>query len=210
MKLLTHDKEELQSTLATQVLEIQHLKEEVEKHTTNSQDLEKLKNELPEIMLGLENIILKLGGSDVVGDQNPAGMKGLLPILEKFVMALILDCENSKSKVHELGSKLLGSQKVVEDLSNKVKSLEESLQSRTAPEIVQERSIFEPPSLPTGSEISEIEDVVSFLIYVSCHISPAGCSNLRVFLYVEIVSTRRIFWLNLMLYSHCICHTCKS
>ena len=44
---------------------------------------------------------------------------------------------------------------------SKVKVLEDSLQDRSAQtEIVQERSIFEAPSLPTGSEISEIEDAV--------------------------------------------------
>lgn len=77
-------------------------------------------------------------------------------------MAVILESENSKSKAQELGAKLFGSQKVMDELSTKVKLLEDSNQSRSAsasPEGSQERSIFEAPSLPNRSEITEIEDV---------------------------------------------------
>ncbi|PQQ11596.1 CAAX amino terminal protease [Prunus yedoensis var. nudiflora] len=100
------------------------------------------------------------GGNDLVGDQKSSGVMGLLSVLEKQVMDLQLESENSKSKAQELGTKLVESQKFVEELSTKVNVLQDSHQGRPAQqEIVQERSIFEAPSLPTGSEISEIEDV---------------------------------------------------
>ena len=159
VRLLSHDKEELQSTITTQILEIEHLKEEVEKLVRDRQDSEKVKDELSELTFGLEKIIGILGGE--LFDQKSAGVKGLLSVLEKQVVTMPLELENSKSKAQELGTKLLASQKVVDELSIKVKVLEDSLQDRSAQtEIVQERSIFEAPSLPTGSEISEIEDAV--------------------------------------------------
>lgn len=82
-------------------------------------------------------------------------------------MALLWEVNNSKSQVQELDTRLLGSQKVIEELSAKLKLLEDSFRSKTVqPEIVQERSIFEAPPLPSGSEISEIEDVVKFSSYI--------------------------------------------
>ncbi|KAL6969338.1 hypothetical protein U1Q18_029054 [Sarracenia purpurea var. burkii] len=160
MNLLSHDKEELQSILAKQVHQIQCLEEEAEEYIRDKQDYEKTKNELSEVWLGLENIVQKLGGGDLVGEQKSAGSRGLLPALEKLITALILESENSKSKAQELGAKLLGSQKVVDELSAKVKLIEDSYQSRSAsPEGAQETSIFEAPSLPSRSEITEIEDM---------------------------------------------------
>ncbi|XP_061990946.1 trans-Golgi network-localized SYP41-interacting protein 1 [Rosa rugosa] len=159
---LSSEKEELQSTLRTQFLEIEHLKEEVENHVRDGQDTEKMKNELSVLIYALQKIIDMSGGDDLVGDEKSAGVKGLVSVLEKQVMALLLESKNSKSKAQELGTKLVESQKVVDELSTKVNLLEVSAQGRVAqPEIVQERSIFEAPSLPTGSEISEIEDVGS-------------------------------------------------
>lgn len=155
---LSGEKEKLQSTLETQMLEIQLLKKEIEDHVRDKQATEKMKNELPELMLGLEKIIAMLGG-DSFGDQNSAGVKGPLSLLERRVMSLLMEYESSQSKAQDLGSKLAGSQKIVEELSTKVKFLEDSLQVRVAqPEILQERSLFEAPSLSTGPEISEIED----------------------------------------------------
>lgn len=158
INLLSLEKEELQSNLGTRMLEIKHLKEEVESYDRDRHDTEKMKNELSVLIYSLEKIIQKSGGNDLVGDQKSSGATGLVSVLEKQVMALQLESENSKSKAQELGSKLVESQKFVEELSTKVNSL----QGRPAqPEIVKERSIFEAPSLPTGSEISEVEDVVN-------------------------------------------------
>ncbi|XVF43827.1 hypothetical protein PTKIN_Ptkin02bG0071400 [Pterospermum kingtungense] len=161
INLLSYEKEELQSTISRQIFEIEHLKEEIRTHVRNKPDLEEMKTELFEVTFGLEKIIVLLGGKELIGGQNSIGMKALLPILEKQVNDLLLEAENSKSKAQELGTKLLGSQKVVDELSTKLKLLEYSIQSRTVqPEIIQERSI-EGPSASTGSEISETEDVGS-------------------------------------------------
>lgn len=165
INVLAHDKEDLQSTLSARILEIVHLKQEIEAHIRDKRDSEKMKSEMSELTFGLEKIVDTLGGNAVVGDQKSAGVQTLLPALEKQIMALLLEAENSKSEAQELSTKLIGSQKVIDELSTKVKLFEDSLQSKTAqPEIVQERSIFEAPPLPTGSEISEIEDVVNILM----------------------------------------------
>lgn len=177
VKFLSHDKTELQSNLTTQVLEIEHLKGEVEKHIRDRQDLEKMKNELSELIFGLEKIIGMLKVSDL-GEQKYPGAKGLLSLFEKQIVAMLLESENSKSKAQELVTELLASQKDVEELSIKVKLLEDSDQGRNAePNIVQERSISEAPPLPTGSEISEIEDVVNIL-----YDYPLLLSSIRAFL----------------------------
>lgn len=163
--LLEHGKQELQSILSTQTAEIEHLKGEVETHIRNKPDLEKMKIEFAEFTFGLEKIVNMLESNEFVVNQKSSGSKGLLAVLEKQIMTLRSDAENSKSKVQELGNKLLESQKVVDDLATKVDLLEESLHGRRdQPEIVQERSIFEASSLPTGSEISEVEDVVRILV----------------------------------------------
>lgn len=163
--LLEHGKQELQSILSTQTAEIEHLKGEVETHIRNKPDLEKMKIEFAEFTFGLEKIVNMLESNEFVVNQKSSGSKGLLAVLEKQIMTLHSDAENSKSKVQELGNKLLESQKVVDDLATKVDLLEESLHGRRdQPEIVQERSIFEASSLPTGSEISEVEDVVRILV----------------------------------------------
>lgn len=163
--LLEHGKQELQSILSTQTAEIEHLKGEVETHIRNKPDLEKMKIEFAEFTFGLEKIVNMLESNEFVVNQKSSGSKGLLAVLEKQIMTLHSDAENSKSKVQELGNELLESQKVVDDLATKVDLLEESLHGRRdQPEIVQERSIFEASSLPTGSEISEVEDVVRILV----------------------------------------------
>ncbi|XP_057508982.1 trans-Golgi network-localized SYP41-interacting protein 1-like isoform X1 [Actinidia eriantha] len=161
INLLSDDKEELQSTLVKQVHQIEHLKEEVEEQIKDKQYYEKMKNELVELELGLDNIIQKLGGNDLVGDQKKsAGVRGLITVLEKLVMAVIFESENSKSKAQELGSKFLGSENFVDELSTRVKLLEDSNHGRCSspPEAAHETSI-EAPSLPTRSEITEMEDV---------------------------------------------------
>lgn len=167
IKLLSNENEELQFALAEHTSDIQHLKEEVEIHVRDKLDSEKMKNELSDAIFTLEKIIGTLGGDGLVGDQKSSGVKGLLSVLEHQVIALFMDSENSKSKAQELGAKLVESQKVVDELSMKVKLLEDSLQGTAVQtEIVQERSIFEAPSLPTDSEISEIEDAVNINLCV--------------------------------------------
>ncbi|XP_059316365.1 trans-Golgi network-localized SYP41-interacting protein 1 [Lycium ferocissimum] len=158
---LSLEKKELQSSLEKQALRIEHLKEEVEEYTTDAEDYEKMKNELLEFTIGLENIIRKLGSNNLVGLRKETLMTGLLPVLEKLIVAKVLESENLKTKTEELLADLHGTQKVVEDLSSKVKSLENSNQAKVTPlEINQERGILEAASLPSQSEISEVQDVV--------------------------------------------------
>ncbi|XP_061369993.1 trans-Golgi network-localized SYP41-interacting protein 1 isoform X3 [Gastrolobium bilobum] len=156
---LSRDKEELQSILETKALEIKDLKEEVKQLNRNCEDSKMGKNELLELTFALEKIMDILGASDWVVDRKSKGMKELMPALEKHIMAILSESENSKSMAQELGINLVGSQKVIDELTTKVKLLEHSLQDRTSePDIVQERSIFEAPSLPAGSEITEVEE----------------------------------------------------
>ncbi|TYI94154.1 hypothetical protein E1A91_D02G182500v1 [Gossypium mustelinum] len=179
INLLSYEKDELQSMLSQQSFEIEHLKEEIERHVRNKPELEVMKMELPEATFGLEKIIVGLGGKELIGSPNSVGMRALLPVLEKQVNALLLEAESSKSRAQELGTKLLGSQNAVDELSTKVKLLEDSLQGRTIQaEVVQDRSIFEVPSASTGSEISEIEDAGS---HVKKTVSPVpSAAHVRI------------------------------
>nr|KJB31040.1 hypothetical protein B456_005G173600 [Gossypium raimondii]KJB31044.1 hypothetical protein B456_005G173600 [Gossypium raimondii]KJB31045.1 hypothetical protein B456_005G173600 [Gossypium raimondii] len=179
INLLSYEKEELQSMLSQQSFEIEHLKEEIERHVRNKPELEVMKMELSEATFGLEKIIVGLGGKELIGNPISVGMRALLPVLEKQVNALLLEAESSKSRAQELGTKLLGSQNAVDELSTKVKLLEDSLQGRTIQaEVVQDRSIFEAPSASTGSEISEIEDAGS---HVKKTVSPVpSAAHVRI------------------------------
>lgn len=161
LNLLSHDKQKLQSTVTTQTLAFEQLKEEVDKASRNQLDSEKMKKDLSEVSFSLVQMISLLG-SNYNGDSKSDGLKGLVRTLGKQIQDMLSESENSKTKFEELSKKLIGSQKVVDELNTKNKLLEESLQGRTSqPEIIKERSIFEAPSFPSGSEISEIEDAGS-------------------------------------------------
>ncbi|XP_027336630.1 myosin-10 isoform X2 [Abrus precatorius] len=156
---LSHDKEKLQSNLETKDFVIKDLKEEVKQLNRNSEDTNLIKNELSELNYVLEKIMDILGASEWVVDRKSIGVKELIPALEKHIIAILSESENSKSKAQELGIKLVGSQKVIDELMTKIKLLEDSLQDRTSqPDVVQERSIYESSSLPAGSEITEVEE----------------------------------------------------
>lgn len=162
---LSNDKKEMQSILETKLLEIKDLKEEVEQLNRNREDSKMVKNELSELTFVLEKIIDILGTNNWAVDRKSKGVKELIPSLEKHIIAILSESENSKSKVQELGIKLVGSQKVIDELTTKVKLLEDSLQDKISqPDNVQERSIFEAPLLPAGSEITEVEEVLYFNI----------------------------------------------
>lgn len=162
---LSNDKKEMQSILETKLLEIKDLKEEVEQLNRNREDSKMVKNELSELTFVLEKIIDILATNNWAVDRKSKGVKELIPSLEKHIIAILSESENSKSKVQELGIKLVGSQKVIDELTTKVKLLEDSLQDKISqPDNVQERSIFEAPLLPAGSEITEVEEVLYFNI----------------------------------------------
>lgn len=158
---LSHHKQEMQSMLDTKVLEIKDLMEEVKQLSRNCEDSKMVKNELSELMFVFEKIIEILGSNNWVVDRKSKGVKDLVPALEKHIISILSESENSKSKAQELDIKLVGSQKVIDELTTKVKLLEDSLEDRISqPDIVQERSLFKAPSLPAGSEITEVEEVL--------------------------------------------------
>ncbi|KAL2903494.1 hypothetical protein RDABS01_002204 [Bienertia sinuspersici] len=156
----------LEKMVMTVTLECEKLKAKDREFSSetweNSDELElaEVKGQLADLETGLQKIIRKLSG-DATEDQTTTA-RDLLQLLEKMVMDIITESENSKSEVLDLDRKLQGSQKIVDELSSKVKALEDSLPSRVVPpDIIQDRSIFEAPSQPPTSEISEIEDVSS-------------------------------------------------
>ncbi|KAF5746512.1 hypothetical protein HS088_TW06G00683 [Tripterygium wilfordii] len=161
INVLSHDKQELQLTLTRQTLEIKHLKEEIKTQISDEQEAEQMKNEISELAFDMQKLVKILGVNEILGDPKSLGIRGILPVLEKHAMALFSETENSKSEAQELGRKLVESEKVEYELAMKIKLLEDSLQSRaTQSEIVQERSIFEPPP-PTAAEISEVDDLAT-------------------------------------------------
>ncbi|KAK9060207.1 hypothetical protein SSX86_020911 [Deinandra increscens subsp. villosa] len=135
LTMLTHAKEDLRSTLSKQALEVDHLKGEFKD--------------------GLQNIIQKLGGDESIGVKKPVDVEGLLLILDRLVQGMVLDGQSSRSK-------LLETQNIAEELSSKVKLLEDFIENRTGgPDMIQERGVFGAPSFSAGSEISEIDDQVT-------------------------------------------------
>ncbi|CAH1422337.1 unnamed protein product [Lactuca virosa] len=103
-----------------------------------------------ELSLGLQSIIQKFGGEEYSGVKKSAvDVAGLVPVLERLVQGVVLDSENSRFKLME-------TQRVKEELTNRVKLLEDYIENnRTGVrDKIQERGIFEPPSLPTGEKIS--------------------------------------------------------
>ncbi|XP_051116162.1 trans-Golgi network-localized SYP41-interacting protein 1 isoform X2 [Andrographis paniculata] len=157
VQILSRDNEELQSVVDSQILEIESLKRQVEDHLDNKKD-PKILNKLFEVESGLQNIVRKLGGSDLLKDIKGDEEIQLLPLLDKLVNTTMIEFDGLKLKNEELGSKLLGTQKVVDDLSNKIKFFEDSNQARVVPtEIGPDTGT----SLSSQSEISEMQDVAA-------------------------------------------------
>lgn len=158
--LLSYEQKELNSTLAEKDLEIQGLKEAAEADSTTELELVKANNELSKVISGLEKLLGILAGNDPVVDPDFSESWTLLQALERKITSLLLESESSKSRAQELALKLVGSEKLVDKLSLKIRDFEDKLQSKAIqPDVVLERSIFEAPST---SEISEIEDKVKF------------------------------------------------
>lgn len=136
------------------------MKHRLEDYINNEKVVEEKMDELVEIESGLHDIIRKLGGDDLT-DNKVAGARWSLCMLDKLVMASYLESENLKSKNEELSATLLGAQRVVDDLSNKLKFFEDPNHARfTTPEIDQERGTPIAASA-TQSEISEVQEIVS-------------------------------------------------
>ncbi|KAJ0895936.1 hypothetical protein HanRHA438_Chr08g0328851 [Helianthus annuus] len=127
--------------LLDQLSVLTHAKEDL-RSTLSKQafEVDLLKGEYKD---GLQNIIQKLGGDESIGVKKPADVAGLLLVLERLVQGIVLDGKNSRSKAQEL--------------SSRVKFLEDFIQNRTGAS----DTIQKAPSLPAGSEISEIDDQVA-------------------------------------------------
>lgn len=158
---MVQEKDEMQSTLGNHLHEIEQLREASQNYAVINQDLENNKANLVDLSLGLEKVILKLGGHEFLESKRPVDTKGLLQLLEWLVMASLQDSESLKSRVQELGAKLQESQTLNDHLSSSIKLLEDSIHARSSlPDVSKERTISEGSSVVTGSEILEIEDGV--------------------------------------------------
>ncbi|XP_072979944.1 trans-Golgi network-localized SYP41-interacting protein 1-like isoform X1 [Typha angustifolia] len=157
---LTSEKEDLQLILASHVTEIEHLKKATELLGSNYRELELARADIFELTSGLERIIQGLGGNEAFGDQKPITMKALLSLLERLTIASSVESENSRSRIQDLKTKLQAREKAVDELTAKIKVLEDSFHAQLAhSETAKESTIFEASSSGMASEMSEIQDV---------------------------------------------------
>ncbi|XP_031474307.1 trans-Golgi network-localized SYP41-interacting protein 1 isoform X2 [Nymphaea colorata] len=153
-----NEEKELKAVLAAQNHDLAHLKQEYEQLISNNEDMARKTSDLTDLMSGMEKIIQKLGGNDILLDKKQAGAKSLLQILEGMIRTLIVDNDNSKITSQEMDAKLQSLEMKIDDLSAKNKLLEASRLPHEAPAyVIQERSGFEASTSANGSEISEIE-----------------------------------------------------
>ncbi|KAG6508085.1 sporulation-specific protein 15-like [Zingiber officinale] len=160
MEILKHEKEDMHLILASHVHEIEHLKKAIEENNTHFQELELKKNDLLEMNEDLERIIKKLGGYDALHDQKSLSSKLLLTMLDRLIISSMLESEKLKSRAQEFEANLQAKDDLVHELSDKVKTLEDSIHALSLLlESTKESTIFEATPSKGGSEISEIEDV---------------------------------------------------
>ncbi|XP_074574595.1 trans-Golgi network-localized SYP41-interacting protein 1-like [Curcuma longa] len=160
MEILSHEKEDMHLILASHAHEIEHLKKAIEENNTHFQELELKKNDLLEMSEDLERIIKKLGGYDALRDQKSLNSKLLLTMLDRLITASMLESKKLKSRAQEFEANLQAKDDLVHELSDKVKTLEDSIHARSLLlESTKESTIFEATPSKGGSEISEIEDV---------------------------------------------------
>jgi chromosome segregation ATPase len=164
VETLRYENEDLQLNLESHARENEQLKEVCRNTDSNRRELESKSSELLEVTVSMERMIQRLGylsGKDVLEDNKPTNTQSLLSKLEKLIIASSMESGNAKSVKQELGAKLQAREKTVDDLSAKVKMLEDLYHSRLVqPEVSKDRA-FEPSSSSIGSDISEIEDLVS-------------------------------------------------
>lgn len=156
---LTCEKEDLLLTLANRICEIENLKSSCESISVDHHDLESKKWELSEVTAILEKIMQNFVGNYCFEDLKPVTAMGLIRVLERQMIAFSVDLKNSKSEVHELGDKLQAKELIVNELSAKVKYLEDSHARIQQPDI-KERTAFEPSMSIMRPEITEIEEAV--------------------------------------------------
>ncbi|KAM0900528.1 hypothetical protein ACQ4PT_020602 [Festuca glaucescens] len=162
VETLRYENEDLQLNLESHARENEQLKEGCRNTDSNRRELESKSSELLEVTVSMERMIQQLGylsGKDALEDNKPTSTQSLLSKLEKLIIASSMESGNAKSVKQELGAKLQAREKTVDDLSAKVKMLEDLYHSRPVqPEISKDRE-FEASSSAIGSDISEIEDL---------------------------------------------------
>lgn len=166
VETLRYENEDLQLNVESYTREIEQLREVSRNSDLINRELESKRCELLEVTVSMERMIQRfgyLGGKDIVEDNKSATTQALLSKLEKLIIVSSTEAGNGKSKIQELGAKLQSREKVVDELSTKVKMLEDLYHARLAqPEASKDRS-FEASSSAIGSDMSEIEDVVSLV-----------------------------------------------
>lgn len=162
VETLRYENEDLQLNLESHAREIEQLKEVCRNADSDRRELESKSGELLEVTVSMERMIQRLGylaGKDALEDSKPTTTQTLLSKLEKLIITSSMESGNAKSAKQELGAKLQAREKTVDELSAKVKKLEDLYHSRLVqPEVSKDRA-FEASSSAIGSEMSEIEDL---------------------------------------------------
>ncbi|KAF8652923.1 hypothetical protein HU200_062352 [Digitaria exilis] len=162
VETLRYENEDLQLNVESYTREIEQLRELSRNSGLNNRELESKSSELLEVTVSMERMIQRLGylgGRDLVEDNKPTTTQALLSKLEKLIIASSTEAGNAKSIIQELGAKLQSREKAIDELSTKVKMLEDLYHARLAqPDSSKDRS-FEASSSAIGSDMSEIEDV---------------------------------------------------
>lgn len=162
VETLRYENEDLQLHIESYTREIEQLREVSRNSDITNRELESKGSELLEVAVSMERMIQRLGylgGKDVLEDNKPDSTQALVSKLEKLIIASSTESGNSKSIIQELGAKLQSREKAVDELSTKVKMLEDLCHAQLSqPEPSKDRS-FEASSSTIGSDMSEIEDV---------------------------------------------------
>lgn len=162
VETLRYENEDLQLNLKSHARENEQLKEACRNTDSNRRELELKSSELLEVTVSMERMIQRLGylsGKDALEDSKPSSTQSLLSKLEKLIIASSMESGNAKSVKQELGAKLQARDKTVDELSAKVKMLEDSYHSRLVQSEVSKDRAFEASSSAIGSDVSEIEDL---------------------------------------------------
>ncbi|KAL6899662.1 hypothetical protein ACP4OV_006320 [Aristida adscensionis] len=162
VETLRYENEDLQLNVESYAREIEQLREVSRNDGLTNRELESKSNELLEVTVSMERMIQRLGylgGKDVLEENKPTTTQTLLSKLEKLIITSSTEAGNAKSKIQELGAKLQSREKTVDELSTKVKMLEDLYHAHLAqPEASKDRA-FESSSSTIGSDMSEIEDL---------------------------------------------------
>ncbi|KAG8071318.1 hypothetical protein GUJ93_ZPchr0006g45259 [Zizania palustris] len=166
VETLRYENEDLHLNLESHAREREQLKEVSRNSDLYHRELESKNSELLEVTVSIERMIQRLeylGGKDTLEGNKPTSTQALLSLskLEKLIMASNMESGNAKSLIQELGAKLQAREKAVDELSTKIKTLEDLHHVRLVqPEDKKDRA-FEASSSAVGSEISDTEDLGS-------------------------------------------------